>query len=838
MFYSQIILAKKGPLGKVWQAAHWGDKKMNRVQIFGTDIAASVESIVHPQVPLALRVSGHLLLGVVRIYSRQVKYCLTDCTEAMVKIKMAFRNDAKNDGNSNSNNNSNTNTNSIDLVVIGDPTKPGGATTVNNSNFGEYQDFLLDPNAIVVDDDGDATGFAVPVDLNEMTEQELAERWVLAEQQHQQQQQSQGNTQERMNHESQSTTTQQQTEEDSPNEWSFGAFGGTAPTQSSQQQPEEQWQEFDPEAEDLGLPKDDDDDDNKQAQSDDEEDEPMPLADDDDAAPPLAMEDDDEEQLPDSSRVSEIEVARAADDSMLSENNAEISIQGDDASVIGKKEKAAPPATPGGITTGGGAAAVGGLDESPAAPAQPSVSDEDEEEEKPKKKRTRQEGPKKLRRTRRKIVIDNDSTELEGEHIKKMLRDTSDITLQNVAHPADWNVDGNNSNDNNTLDASLSQASPGNLTLGTQEQEAASHFSGLATLSAMTQGTEGMRPNSANGRILEFGEGEDDHLLRDTLPFEELLIRPSLGDDGQLAPELLQLWRNNLAHVEGKPSPYPKLAAKDDAEEEEEEEEVEKARADKDQESKDDQSGEVTVDGKPKVPAEVGGEDMQQQEEDDEPMPLPNDDDEPPKPMPDDDVQNDEEGDMGIHGEDAPPLPFDDEEEEEAQQEEQQDAKSTATKEADDESSRSSEEEKAQQEGENEYGLGTWGLVNDALGGKGVDDEDDDEDREEDMRQAAGTELVSSNSKWHKHTVRVLQLLQRTMGDKGGTKTSSGEDKKDHLVFGDLSKNCSRRTAAGVFFEILQLKTWDFVEVDQDEAYGDIRLLPGNRFSEDAPASS
>jgi cohesin complex subunit SCC1 len=90
MFYSQVILAKKGPLAKVWLAAHWGDKKLARPQIFATDISLSVESIVNPSVPLALRVSGHLLLGVVRIYSRKVKYVLNDCTEAMLKLQMAF----------------------------------------------------------------------------------------------------------------------------------------------------------------------------------------------------------------------------------------------------------------------------------------------------------------------------------------------------------------------------------------------------------------------------------------------------------------------------------------------------------------------------------------------------------------------------------------------------------------------------------------------------------------------------------------------------------------------------------------------------------------------------
>lgn len=40
---------------------------------------------------MALRLSGQLLLGVVRIYSRKAKYLMDDCSEALVKIKMAFR---------------------------------------------------------------------------------------------------------------------------------------------------------------------------------------------------------------------------------------------------------------------------------------------------------------------------------------------------------------------------------------------------------------------------------------------------------------------------------------------------------------------------------------------------------------------------------------------------------------------------------------------------------------------------------------------------------------------------------------------------------------------------
>ena len=40
---------------------------------------------------LALRTSGHLLLGVVKIYSRKTGFLYTDCNEAIVKLRSAFR---------------------------------------------------------------------------------------------------------------------------------------------------------------------------------------------------------------------------------------------------------------------------------------------------------------------------------------------------------------------------------------------------------------------------------------------------------------------------------------------------------------------------------------------------------------------------------------------------------------------------------------------------------------------------------------------------------------------------------------------------------------------------
>ena len=103
MFYSQLVLTKRGPLGRVWLAAHW-EKKLTKLQVSQTDIAESVgdarclnpqrltfratDAIAKPEVPLALRTSGHLLLGVVRIYERKIKYLLVDCGEALQKIQL------------------------------------------------------------------------------------------------------------------------------------------------------------------------------------------------------------------------------------------------------------------------------------------------------------------------------------------------------------------------------------------------------------------------------------------------------------------------------------------------------------------------------------------------------------------------------------------------------------------------------------------------------------------------------------------------------------------------------------------------------------------------------
>ncbi|TPX74840.1 hypothetical protein CcCBS67573_g03903 [Chytriomyces confervae] len=91
MFFADSVLSKKnGALSKVWLAAHW-ERKLSKAQLMQTNISVSVGAIKGDSESMALRLSGQLLLGVVRIYSRKARYLLEDCNEALVKIKMAFR---------------------------------------------------------------------------------------------------------------------------------------------------------------------------------------------------------------------------------------------------------------------------------------------------------------------------------------------------------------------------------------------------------------------------------------------------------------------------------------------------------------------------------------------------------------------------------------------------------------------------------------------------------------------------------------------------------------------------------------------------------------------------
>lgn len=49
-----------------------------------------LDRIMFPEVPIALRMSGHLLLGIVRIYSKKVEYLFHDCTVVLNGLRKAF----------------------------------------------------------------------------------------------------------------------------------------------------------------------------------------------------------------------------------------------------------------------------------------------------------------------------------------------------------------------------------------------------------------------------------------------------------------------------------------------------------------------------------------------------------------------------------------------------------------------------------------------------------------------------------------------------------------------------------------------------------------------------
>ena len=90
MFYSHLVISEKNSLGKIWIAAHF-EKKLTKAQVVATNIEESCDAIMSPVAPMALRLSGQLLLGVARIYGRKVEFLFIDCNDALSKIKMAFQ---------------------------------------------------------------------------------------------------------------------------------------------------------------------------------------------------------------------------------------------------------------------------------------------------------------------------------------------------------------------------------------------------------------------------------------------------------------------------------------------------------------------------------------------------------------------------------------------------------------------------------------------------------------------------------------------------------------------------------------------------------------------------
>lgn len=95
----ETLLSKQGPLAHVWLAANY-DRKLSKQQLLSTNIVKTSKFISGDQNSqggqvidgtITLRLSGQLLLGIVRIYSRKTKYLLEDVNDILYKLKNSFR---------------------------------------------------------------------------------------------------------------------------------------------------------------------------------------------------------------------------------------------------------------------------------------------------------------------------------------------------------------------------------------------------------------------------------------------------------------------------------------------------------------------------------------------------------------------------------------------------------------------------------------------------------------------------------------------------------------------------------------------------------------------------
>jgi cohesin complex subunit SCC1 len=111
--------------------------------------------------------------------------------------------------------------------------------------------------------------------------------------------------------------------------------------------------------------------------------------------------------------------------------------------------------------------------------------------------------------------------------------------------------------------------------------------------------------------------------------------------------------------------------------------------------------------------------------------------------------------------------------------------------------------------------------VKNSQNSSGTDDEDeDDEDSVAGRRKAQAADQTHEQRRWHSRTANMMKLLQRELPN---------ED--DTVSYQSLAENRRRRTVAGCFFEVLQLKTCGRIDVQQDEAYGEISISQGPKFA-------
>eukprot|EP00536_Pseudo-nitzschia_multiseries_P017375 jgi/Psemu1/328519/estExt_fgenesh1_pg.C_15210007 len=420
--------------------------------------------------------------------------------------------------------------------------------------------------------------------------------------------------------------------------------------------------------------------------------------------------------------------------------------------------------------------------------------------------------PKKRRKRRRKVVIDNHETELTNDHIRGMLKDTDDIVIPMI-HPASlWDED-DTGKDYRTLvreRRARDEGTNSNSNTNTRSNKRRKKTVGFAD--------GGAASISYSSSSSSKGAGSHAAVPSLTRPFLE-----DAADRGgpALHPLLKGLWEENYWKALGKPCPYKRRSNKSDNHNDNDDEatadDVERVRrgaghADDESTLASQRLDEFNEAGygldfddrehEQRSVVSTGGPQKQTTGDDDVDFPATMDDD------------DEEEEDV-----DAPVPDFGEEEDDEEHL--------TAVA--------------AERAGDDPLDLG---MVNDmVLDSDPERDLDDDDENDDNDRQAIG-DVASSSTKWHKHTIRVFSHLKKCLRDPNNNNSNADGDADtdadlpDTVRFRELTRNVvSRRNASSVFFEMLQLKTWDFIELEQEESYGDIFISPGLRFGEEAPVN-
>ncbi|KAJ4782421.1 Sister chromatid cohesion 1 protein 1 [Rhynchospora pubera] len=91
MFYSHQLLARKTPIGQIWMAATMRSRMISRKKLYKINLVQICEELMYPAAPMALRLSGILMGGVVIVYERKVKLLLDDGNRLMDELNGAWK---------------------------------------------------------------------------------------------------------------------------------------------------------------------------------------------------------------------------------------------------------------------------------------------------------------------------------------------------------------------------------------------------------------------------------------------------------------------------------------------------------------------------------------------------------------------------------------------------------------------------------------------------------------------------------------------------------------------------------------------------------------------------